>query len=190
MRNGQAGQRVRLFRECTQNYTKFPSATDFKRLLCSSENKIRIQNLVKNKLLLTDRSNLPDLISSCGSTTVVLKTWKELTEFQCIQSEADTIMFSIYSTIHLHGLDDLVVLDMNDTDCYVQAAAISNMIHGVLEIRRKQPFITALELCPPAITKIIVQLHASTGNDSNNGFMVTERDQFLTKSKEVIIQCR
>ena len=151
-------------------HEKFPSATDFKRLLCSSENKSRIQNLVKNKLLITDRSNLPDIIYSCGSTAVDLKTGKEVTEFQCNQSEADTIMFSIYSAIRSHGLADHVVLDMNDTDCYVQAAAISNMLPGVLAIRRKQQFITARELCPPAIAKIIVQLHALTGNDSNNGF--------------------
>ena len=114
--------------------------------------------------------NLPDIIYSCGTVAVDLKTGKEITEFQCNQSEADTIMFSIYATIRSHGLDDTVVLDTNDTDCYVQAAALSHVLPGVLAIRRKNQFVTARELCPPSMAKVIIQLHALTGNDSNNGF--------------------
>ena len=91
-------------------------------------------------------------------------------ELQCNQSEADTIMFSLYYIIRSNGLYEPVVLDLSDTDCYVQAAALSHILPGLLAIKRKSQLISCHSLCSSQIAKIIVQLHAMTGNDSNNGF--------------------
>ena len=91
-------------------------------------------------------------------------------------------MLSIYCTIRSNGINDAVVLDLNDTDCYVQAAAISHVVPGLLAIKRKKQYISAQELCPPNIAKIIAQFHALT---VTMFFMVMESDQFTIKSRRI-----
>ena len=68
-------------------------------------------------------------------------------------------MFSIYYNIRSTDKDTMVVTDATDTDCYVQAAAISKKIQGPLALKRKGQLISCNELCPPNLTKITVQFY-------------------------------
>ena len=48
------------------------------------------------------------------------------------QGEADTIMLSIYAVLRSSGYSNPVVIDAEDTDVYIQAAAISHDIPSIL----------------------------------------------------------
>ena len=60
-----------------------------------------------------------------GEDCVSLSTKDNLNFSQC---EADTIMLSVYAAIRSSGYSDPVVIDVEDTDVYVQAAAMSHQI--------------------------------------------------------------
>ena len=50
------------------------------------------------------------------------------------QGEADTIMLSVYAALRSisPGYSNLIVIDAEDTDVYIQAAAISHDIPGII----------------------------------------------------------
>jgi len=54
------------------------------------------------------------------------------------QSEADTIMLSIYAAMRSSGYADPIVIDAEYTDVYIQAAAISHQIPGIFCIKKKK----------------------------------------------------
>ena len=56
------------------------------------------------------------------------------------QGEADTIMLSVYAALRSSGYSDPVVIDAEDTDVYIQAAAISHHISGILCIKKKRQY--------------------------------------------------
>ena len=109
---------------------------------------------------------------------------KEILDFKCNQFEAGTIMFSIYYNIRSTDKDAMILIDTTDTDCYAQAAAISNEIQGPLALKRKGQLISCNELCPPNLAEIIVQPYKMTECDSNNGFHGHEKIQFMIRSVE------
>ena len=84
-----------------------------------------------------------ELIYSCGKFVWNVSKNKEILDFKCNQFEADTIMFSIYYDIRSTDADTMVVIDTTDTDCYVQAAAVSKKIQGPLALRRKGQLISS-----------------------------------------------
>ena len=149
---------------------RFPSASEFKIILCGPENKCKLQQLVKIELSRIASTVLPELIYSCGTSVINLSTGGEVPEFKCNQYEADTIMFSIYSMIRSTDCNTNVVIDVGDTDCYVQAAALSHKLDGSLGIKRKAQIICCHDLCTSDIANIIIPFHTLTGCDSNNGF--------------------
>ena len=51
------------------------------------------------------------------------------------QGDADTIMLSIYAARRSSGYSNPVVIGAEDTDVYIQAAAISHDIPGILCIK-------------------------------------------------------
>ena len=149
---------------------KFPSASEFNTFLCSDENKARLQHLIKIEIIRVASSISKEIIYSCGKSVWNVSKDEEILELKCDQFEADTIMFSIYHIIRSTDQDTMVVIDATDTDCYVQAAAISQKIQGPLALKRKRQIISCHDLCPPNLAKIIVQFYTMTGCDSNNGF--------------------
>ena len=149
---------------------RFQSASEFKIILCGPENKCKLQNLVKIELSRIASMMLPELTYSCGTSVINLSTGVEVPEFKCNQYEADTIMFSIYSMIRSTDCNTNVVIDVGDTDFYVQAAALSHKLDGSLGIKRKAQMISCYDLCTPDTANIIIPCHTLTGCDSNNGF--------------------
>ena len=151
----------------------FPSASDFKLLLSSSGNKMRIQALIKGELgrqALHHRAINKRMIFSNGQTCIDLTTGVALGDLQFDQAEADTIMLSAYSKLRSTGTTVPFVIDSEDTDVYVQAAYVSHHVRGDLYIKRKQTFLHCRDLCSPEEADILIQFHALTGCDHNAGF--------------------
>ena len=86
------------------------------------------------------------------------------------QSEADTVLFSVYAVLRESGYSGPVVIDAADTDAYVAAAFISRQLPGILCIKRKQEMVLCRELVTDEMADCIVQLHCMTGCDANSGF--------------------
>ena len=77
----------------------FPSATAFKTLLCGSSNKRRLQTLVGSYLADFPRNMDVEVIYSVGSHCTNLSNEQNMNQYSFDQSEADTIIFSIYGVL-------------------------------------------------------------------------------------------
>ena len=93
----------------------FPSATAFKTLLCSSNNKRQIQKLICSYLADFARNMNVDVIYSIGSHCTNLSSQQNMDQYSFDQSEADTIIFSFYAVLHESGYAGPVVIDATDT---------------------------------------------------------------------------
>ena len=72
----------------------FPSATAFKTLFCSSNNKGQIQKLICSYLADFARNMNVDVIYSIGSHRANLSSQQNMNQYSFNQLEADTIIFS------------------------------------------------------------------------------------------------
>ena len=104
----------------------FPSAREFKTLLCSISNKGWLQKLICCYLTDLAQNVDPEILYSVGSHCTNLSAQQPLHNYSFDQSEADTILFSIYAILRESGYSGPVVIDAADTDAYVAAAAISH----------------------------------------------------------------
>ena len=148
----------------------FPSAREFKTLLCSISNKERLQKLICSYLTDLAQNVDPEILYSVGSHCTNLSAQQPLLHnYSFDQSEADTILFSIYAILRESGYSGPVVIDAANTDAYVAAAAISHQLPGMLCIKRKQETIFCRDLVTEEMAGCIVQLHCFTGCDANSG---------------------
>ena len=120
-------------------YTKpadlFPMAYKFKTILCTAGNKKRLQALIKtHQLSELSKSISQELVYSVGEDCVSLSTGDTKESLGFSQDEADTIMLSVYAALRSisPGYNNLIVIDAEDTDVYIQAAAISHDIPGII----------------------------------------------------------
>ena len=67
-----------------------------------------------------------------------MSTQQNMDQYSFYQSEADTILFSVYAVLRESGYSGPVVIDATDTDLFVAAAYISHQLHGILGVKRKQ----------------------------------------------------
>jgi hypothetical protein len=148
----------------------FPSAQAFKTLLCSVSNKGRLQTMICAYLTDLAESVDAEIIYSVGSLCTNLSTKQPMENYSFDQSEADTVLFSMYAVLRESGYSGPVVIDAADTDAYVAAAVISHQLPGMLCIKRKQETILCHELVTDEMAECIVQLHSMTGCDANSGF--------------------
>jgi len=111
-------------------------------ILCSVGNKKCLQALIKTQLSERSKSISQELVYSVGENCVNLTTDNTNDYLSFSQSEAHTIMLSIYAAMRSSGYADPIIIDAEDTDVYIQAAAISHQIPGILCIKKKkkQPF--------------------------------------------------
>jgi len=61
------------------------------------------------------------------------------------QDEVDTVMLSVYTALRSSDSSDPVVIDGEDTDVYIQTAAISHHIPGILSIKKEEAISLLLE---------------------------------------------
>ena len=150
----------------------FPSATAFKTLLCSASNKGRLQKLICSHLTDLTQNIRAEIVYSVGSYCTNLSTQQLMQNYRFDQSEADTILFSIYAVLRESGYSGPVVIDAADTDAYIAAAVISQQFPGMLCIKRKQETVLCRGLVTEEMVCCIVQLHYFTGCDANSELRV------------------
>lgn len=126
---------------------KFPSIRDFKTFLCSSGNKKRLQTLIKSHLYEIAKSMKQVLLYSVGADCVDLSSGNVRQNLGFNQCEADTIMLSFYVALRASGYNDPVVIDATDTDVYIQAAAVSHDVPGVICIKKKDELLFCRGMC-------------------------------------------
>ena len=94
--------------------------------MASSGNKVRLQQLVKEHMK-TQVSRLSGSIIYCeGEMSTNLRTGAAGVYFVFKHPEADTMLLCAYAKLRAENYKDVVVLDSEDTDVYVQAAYVSH----------------------------------------------------------------
>ena len=174
----------------------FPSAREFNTIMCISGNKKRLQTMIKAQLTGIAPSIKQEVLYSVGEECTSLSSGTSLDELSFSQSEADTIMLSCYVTLRSQGNDDPFVIDAADTDVYVQAAAISHEIPGILCIRKKNELLTCRSMCTDQnVAKCLIPCHVMTGCDANSCFYghgkltLFERVTKSAEARSLLLKC-
>ena len=174
----------------------FPTACKFKTILCSAGNKKRLQALIKAQLSELSKSISQELVYSVGEDCVSLSTGDTKDSLSFSQGEADTIMLSVYAALRSSGYSNPVVIDAEDTDVYIQAAAISHDIPGILCIKKKRSsFFFCRGMCTEDFSKCLIPFHVLTGCDANSCFFghskmsLYEKLSKSTETRSLISKC-
>ena len=181
-------------------YTKpadlFPMAYKFKTILCTAGNKKRLQALIKtHQLSELSKSISQELVYSVGEDCVSLSTGDTKESLGFSQDEADTIMLSVYAALRSisPGYNNLIVIDAEDTDVYIQAAAISHDIPGIIIPLKSRFFFFFAEacLCTDDFAKSFIPFHVLTGCDANSCFSGHSKISLYEKlSKRTMKNCQ
>ena len=95
---------------------------------------------------------------------------ERLEEFECQQTEADTILLYIYSQLHKSKIINTIVLDAEDTDVVVLSAYVAHKLNGVLGIKKNKYIYDCKQLCTEAEYQSVIPLHIFTGFDAATAF--------------------
>ena len=150
----------------------FPMACKFKTILCTADNMKRLQALTKtHQLSELSKSISQELVYSVGEDCVSLSTGDTKESLSFSQGETDTIMLSVYAALISisPGYSNLIVIDAEDTDVYIQAAAISHDIPGIM-IPLRSSFLFCRGMCTEDFAKSLMPFHVLTGCDANSCF--------------------
>ena len=117
---------------------QFPNAMDFNEILSKPKNKSRLQGFLKTQLQKTaDATDTEIVYIVVGESSNNLSTHDSEDHLMCKHAEADTAMFTVYSSLRQSGYCESVVIDTEDTDNYVQAAYVANTVEGSLFLSKK-----------------------------------------------------
>ena len=174
----------------------FPSAREFKTIMCSSGNKKRLKTMIKAQLTGIAQSIKQEVLYSVGEECTSLSSGIYLDELSFSQCEADTIMLSCYVTLRSQGIDDPFVIDAADTDVYVQTAAISHEVPGIICIRKKNELLSCKSMrLDQNEAKCLIPFHVMTGCDSNSCFYghgklsLFERMAKSAEARSLLLKC-
>jgi len=159
----------------------FPGAVEFNRIMASSGNKVRLQKLVKEHMKTLVSRFRGSIIYCEGETSTNLSTDMTSTDFGFKHLEADTMLLSVYGKLVAENNEEVVVIDSEDTDVYVQAAYVSHQLQGNLLIKRKHEYISCSAMLSEDVAKIIIPLHVITGSDHTSGFFGHGKKKLLQK---------
>ena len=162
---------------------KFPSPAQFNKVLLKSENKVRLQKLLKDRMRERVDEIRGELIYCETEVATNLNTGIENFDFCFKQVEADTMLFTAYSVLRQNNYTGNVILDSEDTDVYVQAAYVSKRLPGLL-IKHKNSLFDCQELVSNEIAEVIIPLHIITGCDHTSGFFGHGKKSILEKVKK------
>lgn len=91
-----------------------------------------------------------------------------------IKSQLSKVAQSIHQSgaaLRAYDYNDPVVIDAADTDVYIQAAAISHDVPGVICIKKKKELYFCRGMCMDEdIAKCLIQFHVTSGCDANSRF--------------------
>ena len=85
-----------------------------------------------------------------------LRTGAASVDFGFKHPEADTMLLCAYAKLRAENYKEVVVLDSEDTDVYVQAAYVSHQLQGTLLIKRKHEFINCSAMLSEDVANIII----------------------------------
>ena len=160
----------------------FPTNCKFKTILCSSGNKKRLQALIKTQLSEQSHSISQELVYSVGEDCVSLSTGDTKDNLSFSQGETDTIMPFVYAAPRSSGYSDPVVIDTEDTDVYIQAAAISHHIPGILCINKKRQYFFCRSMCTEDFANCLIPFHVLI----TAVFLDTARCHFMRNFQKVL----
>ena len=166
-----------VYPKCTD---KFPSPTEFKKILLNSSNKVRLQRLVKESLKSNVHSFMGEIIYCEPGRATNLTTGAELDDFVFDQIEADTMMLTAYSQLRAYDTGD-VVIDSEDTDVSVQAAYVSQHVDGNLYMKHKNELYDCSKFLSQDVAEIIIPFHMMSGYDNTPGFYGHGKKSLLDK---------
>ena len=115
---------------------------DFNTIICSSGKKKRLQTTIKAQLPGVAQYIKQEVLYSVGEECTILSSGTSLDELSFRHCEVDTYMLSCDVTVIYQGNDGPFVINAADTDVYVQAAAISHDIPGIISIRKKNELLS------------------------------------------------
>ena len=148
---------------------KFPSPSQFKRIMLKSENKVRLQKLLRRRFEANVNDQQAEVIYCVGEVAVNLNSGLHENAFSFQHVEADTMLLTAYAKLR-DFYDGTVVIDSEDTDVYVQAAYVSNNSPGCLLIKNKNTLINCADLVPNNIANVVIPFHVISGSDHTAGF--------------------
>ena len=160
---------------------KFPGASEFNVFMLNSENKVRLQKLVKDHLKTIVAQFHGEIIYCEGETSINLTTNIASGDYVFKQAEADTMLVSAYAKLRASNYTGPVVLDSEDTDVYSQSGYAAHQLRGDLFMKRKPSFVNGRSMLPEWVADIIIPLHVITGGDHTSGFYGHGKKKILEK---------
>ena len=91
------------------------------------------------------------------------------------------MLLSAYAKLMADNNKEVVILDSEDTDVYVQAAYVSHQLQGNLLIKHKKEYISCSAMLSEDIANIIIPLHVITGSDHTSAFFGHGKKKVLQK---------
>ena len=101
-----------------------------------------------------------------GETSTNLSTDVASTDFGFKHLEADTVLLSAYAKLMAENNKEVVILDSEHTDVYVQAAYVSHQLKGNLLIKHKKEYISCSAMLSEDVANIIIL----AGSDHTSAF--------------------
>ncbi|KAG1677198.1 Echinoderm microtubule-associated protein-like [Nymphon striatum] len=157
---------------------KFPRPKEFSSFMSNSQNKVRLQNLVRQ--CLTNRVERNRTIWVNKGETTNLGTGEDHPDLIFNHTEADTMIFGIYAKLRAVYTQPIII-DSEDTDVYIQAAYVAKRTTGKMYIKRKKHLIDCTTLVDNEVADSIIAAHVISGSDHSSGF--------YHKGKASIIKC-
>jgi len=141
----------------------------------------RLQKLLKEHMKTVISLFRGSIVYCEGEISTNLSTGITSTDFGFKQLEADTMLLSACAKLLNGKNDEVVVIDSEDTDVYVQAAYASHKLKGHLLIKRKNEHISCSAMVSKDVSNIIIPLHIITGSDHTSGFYGHGKKKLLQK---------
>ena len=108
---------------------------------------------------------------AAGEECMSLSSGNLKDDLSFIPGEADIIMLSFYAALRSSSYCNPVVIAAEDTDMYIQRAAISHDIPGIICIKKKKKLFFCRGMCTDEeIVKCLILFHDMTGCDANSCF--------------------
>ena len=161
----------------------FPTSKQFKKIMLKSENKTRLQKILRGRFQARVNDVDSEVIYCEGDKAVNLTNGNIENDFVFSHSEADTMLISAYAKLR-ESYDGSVIIDSEDTDVYVQGAFVSHVLPGNLYMKNKKLLFNCAEMLPGHIAKVVVPFHIITGCDHNSGFFGRGKKSLFEKLKK------
>ena len=176
-----AAKQVNLPNVYPKENDSFPSVAQFKKIMLKSENKTRLQKLLKQRFKVRILEKRGEVIYCEGDAAENLTTGLPDQQFVFDQAEADTMLLTAYNIIRENGDGRDVVIDSEDSD--VQAAYESKKLSGNLLVKNKNTVLKSKDMLSDEVAEIIIAFYELTGSDQNSSFFGKGKKKILEKVK-------